>query len=120
MNGLAEIGEFMNILYEQKGELDKKLCEFKALEEEINRLGHDSRHSVIAMKKWQKLEQLLRSEDWLKWQRQLIEVTGKIRTHLGTVNSGIEQLSARAEHAGPVSMAVQSGIKSKNATRRFV
>lgn len=31
MNGLAEIGEFMNILYEQKGELEKNCANSRRL-----------------------------------------------------------------------------------------
>lgn len=117
MDTLAAVGDIMKTLYGQKCALEKQLHECKALEEEIGRLWHESRHSASALKKWQRLEQLLQGEDWRAWQDRQQDLAGRICKNLQTIDESLAALSVTAGYTRP---AAPPAAAAASVMRRFV
>lgn len=117
MDTLAAVGDIMKTLYGQKCALEKQLHECKALEEEIGRLWHESRHSASALKKWQRLEQLLQGEDWRAWQDRQQDLAGRICRNLQAID---ESLAALSVTAGDTRPAAAPAAAAASSMRRFV
>lgn len=115
----AVVEKAMRMLFEQGGGLAKALHEFRALEEEVNRLRRDSPSSASATRKLRQLEQLAKTQEYMQRQEKLLGLVTQIQTNLNEIGFCLQRLAPVVRPAcmpGPD----MSGRAQKNVSRKFV